>query len=244
MKRYAKLRNQAELSVIGPLEDVEEIGGIRLEKGQSVVCLLGSANRDFAIYRDPDRLDITRRLTRTRAPKSKKRSVGRASIWIVRRSPSGSATRVFGQTCGATRRGFWQSMSYRSKGQSAAFVVRSASDGCGNRARVELREACSARLLVSVTMSKHFRPWNIDQTLQSKLELDLLGLEQRLPSLFRLPARNEVQLLKSSVNQFQIVRVECRRGRQPTQMKQEILYGLVLLRCFGRSSPPLRRPGD
>ena len=43
------------------LEDVDEIGGIPLEKGQSVVCLLGSANRDPAVYPDPDRLDITRR---------------------------------------------------------------------------------------------------------------------------------------------------------------------------------------
>jgi cytochrome P450 len=43
------------------LEYVEEIGGISLEKGQTVICLLGAANRDPEIYSDPDRLDITRR---------------------------------------------------------------------------------------------------------------------------------------------------------------------------------------
>jgi len=42
------------------LEDVDEIGGIALPKGQSVICLLGAANRDPAAYADPDRLDITR----------------------------------------------------------------------------------------------------------------------------------------------------------------------------------------
>ncbi len=41
------------------LEDVDEIGGISLEKGRTVVCLLGSANRDPTVY--PDLLDITRR---------------------------------------------------------------------------------------------------------------------------------------------------------------------------------------
>ena len=43
------------------LEYVEEIGGISLEKGRTVICLLGAANRDPEIYSDPDRLDITRR---------------------------------------------------------------------------------------------------------------------------------------------------------------------------------------
>ena len=43
------------------LEDVDEIGGISLEKGRTVVCLLGSANRDPTVYPDPDLLDITRR---------------------------------------------------------------------------------------------------------------------------------------------------------------------------------------
>jgi len=43
------------------LEYVGEVGGISLEKGQSVICLLGSANRDPAVYSDPDRLDISRR---------------------------------------------------------------------------------------------------------------------------------------------------------------------------------------
>jgi hypothetical protein len=56
------LRYDSSVQVTGrtTLEDVDEIGGIRLEKEQSVVCLLGSANRDPAIYRDPDQLDITR----------------------------------------------------------------------------------------------------------------------------------------------------------------------------------------
>jgi cytochrome P450 len=43
------------------LEYVEDVGGISLEKSQTIVCLLGSANRDPEIYPDPDRLDITRR---------------------------------------------------------------------------------------------------------------------------------------------------------------------------------------
>ena len=57
------LRYNSSVQVTGrtTLEDVDQIGGIPLEKGQSVVCLLGSANHDPAIYQDPDRLDITRR---------------------------------------------------------------------------------------------------------------------------------------------------------------------------------------
>jgi cytochrome P450 len=42
------------------LEEIDEIGGIPLAKGQSVVCLLGSANRDPAVYANPDKLDIRR----------------------------------------------------------------------------------------------------------------------------------------------------------------------------------------
>ena len=56
------LRYDASVQAIGrtALEYVDEIGGISLEKGQSVICLLGSANRDPAVYSDPDRLDVTR----------------------------------------------------------------------------------------------------------------------------------------------------------------------------------------
>src|SRR5450755_1431699 len=43
------------------LEDIDDLGGKRIPKGESVLCLLGSANRDPAAYPDrPDRLDITR----------------------------------------------------------------------------------------------------------------------------------------------------------------------------------------
>jgi cytochrome P450 len=56
------LRYDSSVQVTGrtTLEDVDEIGGIPLTKGQSVVCLLGSANHDPAVYADPDELDIRR----------------------------------------------------------------------------------------------------------------------------------------------------------------------------------------
>ncbi len=40
-------------------EDVT-VGGKEIRKGETVFCLLGAANRDPAVYADPDRLDITR----------------------------------------------------------------------------------------------------------------------------------------------------------------------------------------
>jgi cytochrome P450 len=56
------LRYDSSVQVTGrtTLEDVDDIGGIPLAKGQSIICLLGSANRDPAVYADPDRLDIRR----------------------------------------------------------------------------------------------------------------------------------------------------------------------------------------
>src|SRR5271170_4364999 len=56
------LRYDSSVQVTGrtTLEDVDTIGGIALAKGQTVICLLGAANRDPAVYADPDRLDIKR----------------------------------------------------------------------------------------------------------------------------------------------------------------------------------------
>ena len=45
------------------LEDVS-VGGMELKKGDTVLCALGAANRDPAVYADPDRLDITRESVR------------------------------------------------------------------------------------------------------------------------------------------------------------------------------------
>jgi cytochrome P450 len=43
------------------LEDIDDLGDKRIPKGETVICLLGSANRDPAAYpSSPDRLDITR----------------------------------------------------------------------------------------------------------------------------------------------------------------------------------------
>jgi cytochrome P450 len=47
------------------LEDIDDLGGKKIPKGDNVLCLLGSANRDPAVYPDrPDRLDITRQNVR------------------------------------------------------------------------------------------------------------------------------------------------------------------------------------
>lgn len=56
------LRYDSSVQMTGrvALEDVE-LGGKTIPKGESVLCLLGSANRDPAVYpEDPDRLDVTR----------------------------------------------------------------------------------------------------------------------------------------------------------------------------------------
>ena len=57
------LRYDSSVQMTGrvALEDIEDIGGKRIPKGENVLCLLGSANRDPAVYPDrPERLDITR----------------------------------------------------------------------------------------------------------------------------------------------------------------------------------------
>lgn len=55
------LRYDSSVQMTGrvALEPVE-VGGIKLDKGSSVVCFLGAANRDPAIYADPDKLDVGR----------------------------------------------------------------------------------------------------------------------------------------------------------------------------------------
>ncbi|QPF93447.1 cytochrome P450 [Bradyrhizobium commune] len=57
------LRYDSSVQMTGrvALEDIEDLGGKKIPKGETVLCLLGSANRDPAVYPDrPDRLDITR----------------------------------------------------------------------------------------------------------------------------------------------------------------------------------------
>jgi cytochrome P450 len=57
------LRYDSSVQMTGrvALEDIDDLGGKKIPKGETVLCLLGSANRDPAAYPDrPDRLDITR----------------------------------------------------------------------------------------------------------------------------------------------------------------------------------------
>jgi cytochrome P450 len=57
------LRYDSSVQMTGrvTLADIDDLGDKRIPKGETVLCLLGSANRDPAVYPDrPDRLDITR----------------------------------------------------------------------------------------------------------------------------------------------------------------------------------------
>jgi len=56
------LRYDSSVQVTGrvALEDVA-VGSTAVLKGDGVLCLLGAANRDPAVYPEPDRLDVTRR---------------------------------------------------------------------------------------------------------------------------------------------------------------------------------------
>jgi cytochrome P450 len=57
------LRYDSSVQMTGrvALEDIDDLGGKKIPKGESVLCLLGSANHDPAVYPDrPDSLDIVR----------------------------------------------------------------------------------------------------------------------------------------------------------------------------------------
>jgi cytochrome P450 len=61
IEEFLRYDSSVQMSGRVALEDIDDLGGKKIPKGESVLCLLGSANRDPAVYPDrPDRLDITR----------------------------------------------------------------------------------------------------------------------------------------------------------------------------------------
>jgi cytochrome P450 len=61
IEEFLRYDSSVQLTGRVALEDIEDLGGKKIPKGETVLCLLGSANRDPAVYPDrPDRLDITR----------------------------------------------------------------------------------------------------------------------------------------------------------------------------------------
>jgi cytochrome P450 len=61
IEEFLRYDSSVQLTGRVALEDIEDLGGKKIPKGETVLCLLGSANHDPAVYPDrPDRLDITR----------------------------------------------------------------------------------------------------------------------------------------------------------------------------------------
>jgi cytochrome P450 len=59
VEEFLRYDSSVQLTGRVALEDVT-VGSSAVVKGDAVLCLLGAANRDPAVYRDPDCLDITR----------------------------------------------------------------------------------------------------------------------------------------------------------------------------------------
>jgi len=61
IEEFLRYDSSVQLTGRVALEDIDDLGGRKIPKGDLVLCLLGSANRDPAVYPDrPDSLDITR----------------------------------------------------------------------------------------------------------------------------------------------------------------------------------------
>jgi cytochrome P450 len=61
IEEFLRYDSSVQLTGRVTLEDIDDLGGKKIPKGETVLCLLGSANRDPAAYPDrPDQLDITR----------------------------------------------------------------------------------------------------------------------------------------------------------------------------------------
>jgi cytochrome P450 len=65
IEEFLRYDSSVQLTGRVALEDIEDLGGKKIPKGDTVLCLLGSANRDPAVYPDrPDHLDINRQNVR------------------------------------------------------------------------------------------------------------------------------------------------------------------------------------
>lgn len=61
IEEFLRYDSSVQLTGRVALEDIDDLGGRKIPKGESVLCLLGSANHDPAVYPDrPEQLDITR----------------------------------------------------------------------------------------------------------------------------------------------------------------------------------------
>jgi cytochrome P450 len=61
IEEFLRYDSSVQLSGRVALQDIDDLGGRKIPKGESVLCLLGSANHDPAVYPDrPGSLDITR----------------------------------------------------------------------------------------------------------------------------------------------------------------------------------------
>jgi len=65
IEEFLRYDSSVQLTGRVALEDIDGLADKNIPKGETVLCLLGSANRDPAVYPDrPDRLDITRQNVR------------------------------------------------------------------------------------------------------------------------------------------------------------------------------------
>jgi cytochrome P450 len=64
LEELLRFDSSVQLTSRKAFEDVTLADGTLVRRGESVMCLLGAANRDPEVYADPDKLDITRKNVR------------------------------------------------------------------------------------------------------------------------------------------------------------------------------------
>jgi cytochrome P450 len=61
VEEFLRYDSSVQLTGRVALEDIDDLGGMAIPRGENLLCLLGSANHDVAVYPDhPEQLDITR----------------------------------------------------------------------------------------------------------------------------------------------------------------------------------------
>ena len=138
IEEFLRYNSSVQLTGRVALEDIDELGGKQIPKGESVLCLLGSANRDPAVYPDPRSGSISPGRTCGRCRLAAASTSALAPSWRGSRPRSRSRPCCAGcRTCG------WMTRKIRNGGRPSCCAASRGCPQAGDRLRVKpSRDGC------------------------------------------------------------------------------------------------------